>query len=75
MKEPCPCNGCTERYTACWDHCDRHRKWHERFRAQQKHLAETGNRWAIPMTSSRQKAYDKYYHSKNTKPRKGGSDD
>ena len=75
MRETAPCKGCTDRYTACHGSCEKYQEWLNQFHAQQKYLADIGNRWAIPMTSSRQKAYDKYYHSKSTKHRKGGSDE
>ena len=45
MNEISPCKGCTERFTACSDHCPKdergefgYKAWKERFQAQQKHL-------------------------------------
>lgn len=75
MIDPNPCHGCTERYTACHDRCERREKWLAQYHAQQKHLQDCKNRWSIPMTESRQKAYNKYYHSKNSKYRNGGNDE
>lgn len=75
MIDPNPCHGCTERYTACHDRCERREKWLTQYHAQQKHLQDCKNRWSIPMTESRQKAYYKYYQSKKSGYRKGGSDE
>lgn len=79
MNEIPPCKGCTERFTACSDQCPKdergeygYKAWKERFQAQQKHLKENKYRFSIPMTESRKNAYDKYYHSKNSKYKKGG---
>ena len=73
MIDPNPCHGCTERYTACHDHCERRAKWLEQYHGQQEHLKECRERWHIPITSARQKAYNNYYpdHRKYTR---GGSE-
>ena len=47
-----PCHGCTERYTACHDRCERRAKWLEQHRAEQKHLAAMKYRWAAPWTAA-----------------------
>lgn len=58
MIDPCPCNGCTERFLACSDKCPKdargeygHHAWREQYHAQQKHLEAAKNRH-IPMWSS-----------------------
>lgn len=66
MIDPNPCNGCTEWYTACHDYCKRRQKWLEQHHAQQKHLKETKNRWCVPMTAAREKAYEKHRIGKYT---------
>ena len=72
MIDPNPCHGCTERYTACHDHCEKREKWLEQYHAQQKHLKECRERWRPPITSARQKAYNDYYPDRR-KFTKGGS--
>lgn len=72
MIDPNPCHGCTERYTACQDHCEKRDKWLEQYHGQKKHLQECKNRWSIPMTSARQKAYEKR-DRKQRKYKTGGS--
>jgi hypothetical protein len=71
MMEMSPCNGCTERYTACHDHCDKHKKWLDRYRAQQKHLNDHKGAWCIPTSVAREKNRTQYI-KKPTKGRKGG---
>lgn len=72
MIDPNPCKGCTERYTACHDHCEKHKKWLEQHHAQQKHLKDNSHRWSVPMTAAREKAYENHYHN-NRKHSQGGS--
>ena len=67
MKEPCPCNGCTERFTACADHCPKDARgeygfnaWKVRCQAQKKHLEDTKYRFNVPMTESRERAYKQH---------------
>jgi hypothetical protein len=60
MIEPNPCKGCTERYTACHDHCEKHKKWVEQHRAEQKHLQDQKGRWCIPSSVARDKKRDLY---------------
>lgn len=72
MIDPNPCKGCTERYTACHDYCEKRQKWLEQHHAQQKHLKETKNRWCVPMTAAREKAYAKQ-PSDHHKYSQGGS--
>lgn len=69
MIDPNPCKGCTERYPACHDHCEKRAKWLEQHLGQKKHLQDNKNRWSVPMTAAREKAYEHYYH----KSSKGGS--
>lgn len=76
MREDSPCRDCPERFPACSDHCPKdergeygYKAWKERYQAQQKHLKETGNRFSVPMTESRKKAYSK----PRTHYRKGGT--
>ena len=59
MIEPCPCNGCTERFTACSDRCPKdargeygYKAWRDKYHAQQKHLSANRNRWGIPWTAA-----------------------
>ena len=72
MIEANPCKGCTERCTACHDHCEKYKNWLEQYHAQQKHLKDNANRWSTPMTAARERAYEKYYHN-NRKHSQGGS--
>jgi hypothetical protein len=51
MNEVSPCMGCTERHTACHGSCERYKEWLERYRAQQKHLADYKARWQSPWTA------------------------
>lgn len=60
MIDPNPCKGCTERYTACHDYCEKRKKWLEQYHGQQKHLRENTHRWSPPLSASREKAYAKY---------------
>lgn len=62
MIEPCPCNHCTERFTACSDRCPKdargeygHKAWREQHQAQKKHLEENKYRFAILRSESRDK--------------------
>lgn len=71
MIDPNPCKGCTERYTACHDHCEKYKKWREQYHGEQKHLKDNKNRFSVPMTAAREKAYENYFH--NHKSSKGGS--
>lgn len=52
MNEISPCKGCTERYTACHDYCEKHKDWLDRYRAQQKHLESNRNRWGTPWSAA-----------------------
>ena len=72
MNETAPCKDCTERHTGCHGSCEKYKEWQERYRAQQKHLADNRNRWSIPLTSAREKAYANY-HPDRRKQLKGGS--
>ena len=81
MSLPCPCENCQERFTACSDRCPMdargeygHKAWKEKLHAQKKHLADNRNRWFIPMTSAREKAYQNYQPDRR-KYSKGGSYD
>lgn len=78
MIEPCPCNGCTERFIACSDRCPKdarnefgYKAWKERHLAEQKHLDANKNRSGILWSPAREKA-----HRRNTSHayylRKGG---
>jgi hypothetical protein len=67
MIEPCPCNGCTERFIACSDHCPKdergeygYKAWQEQHKAQQKHLKDSGYRIDIPMSHAREKTSNHY---------------
>lgn len=72
MNEMPPCKGCTDRHEACHGSCDAYKEWAERYRAQQKHLKENSHRFHIPITASREKAYQKHYPN-GRKYTKGGS--
>ena len=60
MKEISPCKDCSERHPICHGSCEKYQEWKNRDQAQKKHLQENKNRWAIPMTSAREKAYANY---------------
>jgi hypothetical protein len=67
MIDPCPCNGCTERFTACSDRCPKdargefgHHAWKEQHQAQQKHLADNKYRFCIPESAAREKRNTHY---------------
>lgn len=70
MIDPNPCKDCPDRHYACQDHCEKREKWLEQYHGQQKHLKDNRNRFAVPLTDSRVKAYEKYYHHR--KSSKGG---
>lgn len=79
MIEPCPCNGCTERFTACSDRCPKdargeygHKAWKAQYQAQQKHLADNKNRWQVPWSVSREKTTRNYLKSGAVIRKKGG---
>ena len=55
MREPNPCHGCTERYTACHDHCKRHKKWKAKHQAEQKYLDDNAYRFSTLWSASREK--------------------
>lgn len=62
-----PCKDCTERFTACSDRCPKdarnefgYRAWKKQVGAQKKYLHDTKNRFSVPMTESREKAYRKH---------------
>lgn len=63
MIEPCPCNGCTERFTACSDRCPKdargdfgHKAWKERYHTQQKHLEANKNRFYAPWSPAKERS-------------------
>ena len=60
MMETSPCKDCTEKYTACHDHCDKYKGWKERYQAQQKHLRDNRYRMCIPMSHAREQASNHY---------------
>lgn len=67
MREMSPCNGCTERVTACSDRCPKdargeygYKAWKMRDQAQKKHLEDNKYRFNVPMTESRMQAYRKH---------------
>lgn len=67
MIEPCPCNGCAERFTACSDRCPKdlrgeygHKAWKEQHRAQQKHLQDNKYRFGRPWSDSRERTARSY---------------
>lgn len=60
MNENSPCKGCTEKYEACHDHCDKYKEWKERYQAQQKYLRDNRYRMSIPMSHAREKTRDHY---------------
>lgn len=74
-----PCDGCTERFIACSDRCPKdqrgeygYKAWKADLQAQQKYLKDNRNRWGVPMTSAREKAYAKYKPNRR-KYSEGGS--
>ena len=63
MREPCPCNGCTERFTACHDRCPKDKRgeygykaWKERYQAQEKYAKESGMNTYYPESEAQRKA-------------------
>lgn len=60
MREDPPCRFCTDKYTACHDHCDKYKEWKERYQAQQKHFEDNKYRLNVPMTHAREKINDHY---------------
>lgn len=72
MIETAPCKGCADRCTACHASCDKYKEWQERYHAQKKYLEDARNRWKIPMTVSREKAFEKYYPDGSAGHRRGG---
>ena len=68
-----PCKDCAERFTACSDRCPKdarnefgYRAWKKQVGAQKRYLHDTKNRFGVPMTASREKAYEKYRIGKRT---------
>ena len=64
MIEPCPCNGCTERFIACSDRCPKdargefgYKAWKARHQAEQKHLEANKNRYQPLWSAAREKNY------------------
>lgn len=68
-----PYLGCTERYTACHDHCERRAKWLEMYHGEQKHLAEMKSRWERPWSAAREKTTREYLKSGVVIHKKGGN--
>ena len=66
MKEKSPCLGCTERHPACHGSCKAYQGWADQYHAQQKHLLANKNRFSVPMTAARDKAYSKHRIDKHT---------
>jgi hypothetical protein len=70
MIEPCPCNGCTERFSACSDRCPKdargefgYKAWKARHLAEQKHLEANKNRFNSPWSpakETRARSYSKF---------------
>ena len=60
MLEMSPCKGCTNRSPTCHGSCEEYKAWRDRYQAQQKHLADNRNRWGVPMTAAREKAYENH---------------
>ena len=63
MIEPCPCNGCTERFLACSDRCPKdarsefgYKAWKARHQAEQKHLEANKARWQAPWSPAKERA-------------------
>lgn len=67
-----PCKGCPDRHTACHDSCDAYKEWLDLYHAAKKQLEIDKNRWKIPMTYARQKAYDEHYPDLRSNNRQGG---
>ena len=72
MREYSPCLGCEDRHTACHGSCEKYKAWKERDQAQKKHLEDNKNRFCVPLTSAREKAYAKH-RPENHKYSQGGS--
>lgn len=81
MIEPCPCNGCTERFLACSGKCPKdargeygYQAWKDQYHAQQKHLEESRYRLNIPISHAREKSQRHYakYGAGGRKYGKGG---
>ena len=71
MIDPNPCKDCTERYTACHDHCEKREKWLVQYHGQQKHLKDNQGRFCIPRSAARDKN-SVFYTNHPVKGRKGG---
>lgn len=73
MNEISPCKDCTERHTACHGSCEKYKEWHERYQAQQKHLADSKSSWQIPWSSARERTHRTYLKFGASSHTKGGS--
>jgi hypothetical protein len=71
MIDPNPCQDCTERNTACHDHCERYKGWVEQYHAQLKHLKDQRASWYIPGSVARDKLRNRY-NSGQMRAQKGG---
>ena len=67
MREPCPCHGCTERFTACSDHCPKdergevgYKAWKERYRAQKAYTSAARMDTFYPLSPAQEKANNRY---------------
>ena len=60
MIDPNPCKDCPDRYTACQDHCEKHKKWLDQLHAQQRHRKEQKARWYVPGSVARDKLRNRY---------------
>lgn len=73
MSKVAPCKGCTERFLACSDRCPKdarreygYKAWKRDVEEQKQCLRDIKNRFSVPMTASRKRAYDKYFIGKRT---------
>ena len=78
MIDPCPCNGCTERFIACSGRCPidargsyGYAAWKAQHTAEQKHLADNKYRFTTPHSVALDKYYDKL-RKQGMKGHKGG---
>lgn len=72
MIDPCPCKGCTDRHTACHDHCEKYQEWSGQHHAEQDDLKTQRSRWYTPRSAARDKA-DDHNIKHPIKGRKGGN--
>lgn len=54
-----PCVGCTERFTACWDHCPKDERGAFGYKAWKAKLEETKQKWKAYNNLNRRKQWQR----------------